>query len=479
MRVALCRLQHYLRGGKTRISEPSNLVGMSSGLGPGIQTKIIDNGISPWQVQIEQFSPDVVAITAPTKDISGEYAPFVREMRGAGRIVILGGKSASINPDFYSKAYNPHIIVRGQGELVMRDLASRDFKMNRAIESPFFDGNIGDAAIFSSKKLLKLDDISFIRPYSLDQYGFVAYPNPTYGCKHECAFCVSDGKFTIKSPKRILDEFVYLVGDLRAEALIPSGGDFAVVPKHATEVIRRILAVPGLLDVYYEIETRVDSLTKAIEEDPSVWKEFFGRANVKFLLGIESFHPERLRRLLKYKSLPQANKQKERLDRILGFTKGTKAIILGHLIMHDPKVTEEEMAYDLRKIEKLIEAYPRQISFVPGRIFSILDPTDGSEANATYEAHGDAFFYPVKKTPFNLLLLLYFILAEPRATEEFEGVIDLEDHAKLTLRHVGILREAMSRIKEFLGKGRANSEEINAFARSLAEEHFPPNLAKD
>jgi hypothetical protein len=473
MKVALCKIQEFrMAGKKTPLNEPSGLVGMHNQLlRNGTASIIVDNALQPWQEAVRRFSPDVVGITSPHKALSGETAEFMRELRKTGVTTVLGGIFSTINPKYFAEAFNPSIIVLGQGEPVMDELIKHSFVVQQAKASPMYRGNIGRTALFKSDRFMPLDQITFRRPYFLGAYDKFAWPSTVYGCVHECSFCVSDGSITFRSPESALGEMLYLKRVLGADAFFPIGGDFTASPPQANEIVRGIVSNPELLDAGYDLNVRIDSLHSAIRLDPKAWKKFLSRTNgVVFMPGLESFVPERLVRLGKYRKLDAAQKHEKMFVDIMDFFKGTRAVMMPNFIMFDPESSPGEIERDLAAIEGYLSRYKGQFSIADGEVFNYLKPVDGSKANSLYHANGDDFYDPVVRHPLNFALLLYFIYARPRATYELESNKDVEEHARVTLKHIGFLRDTMDRLLTcFKGGGK----QLSGLVKEIINEQFP------
>jgi|GEM_PF-2651169 len=475
MRVALCKVQQYkIFKNRPQANEPVSLVGMYNSLRRfGHDPIIIDSGLQPWQESINNFDPQVVGITAPAKRYLDEIMPFVQVLKSGGVKVILGGVFATANPEFYAKALNPHAVVLGQGEPVIRDLFKSDYNPARSKKSEFYQGNIGETSIFRADKLLSLNEISYSRPYFLKYYDGVGWPTTMYGCLYECIFCTSDGRASFMAPERALSEIEYLVRALGADTIFPMGGDFTAKPSQATEIVKGIIDNLDLLDVGYDFNARIDTLAKSIRRDPGAWKKLFKSTNVLFMPGIETFSPSKLMRLEKYRRIEQAKKHHQYLIEILEFIKGTKAMISGNFIMHDPETGPEEFYNDIFFIRQLLAEYPEHFAISDGEIFNHLMPVDGTKANAMYKAEGDDFFYPKEMSPFAITMTLYFFLARYPATQVFDGEHSVQKQSDTTIRHLKLLMEGVKRIMRFVEEEPFTSQKAVQFARDLVEEQFP------
>jgi len=460
--------------GTAQVNEPVNLVGMHNDLvRSGIESIIVDAGLQPWQDAVRNFGPDIVGITAPVKKLAPEIAPFVSELRDSGVKVIVGGVFATANPDFYASLYRPHAIVLGQGEPVMRDLIGRDFVFKKAKSGPFYLGNSGKTMLFRSDSLLDISEINYSRPYFLQAYDFTGWPNTMYGCFHRCIFCTSDGKSSFMPPERAISEISYLVRGLGAEIIFPMGGDFTGKPSQATEIVRGIISSDDLTGPGYNLNVRIDSLSKAISLDPGAWRAFFESSNVLFMPGVESFDPAKLVRLGKYRSLSSAKKHLERLTGILDFINGTKAMVSGNFIMHDPETSANEFFNDVTRIRKFIMKYPGHFTISDGEIFNHLMPVDGTRASEMYNAEGDEYYYPRQMEPFAILLTLYFYLARFPATHQFSACASVDRQRAITLEHLDLLTEGVGRIIRCVQDDVFDPRRAVEFVRELVGDQFP------
>ncbi len=151
-----------------------------------------------------------------------EFARYVR-LQASYVPIVWGGVHPTLLPEQTASNEYVDIVVRGEGELVVKDLADAlledqpldevlglTYKVNETIKSTP-DG-----------KVINLDDIPLNLPYDLlllDRYpSFRAgrfHIQTSRGCPHRCGFCYNSRfnhtKWRGKSPNRVLDEIQWVI----------------------------------------------------------------------------------------------------------------------------------------------------------------------------------------------------------------------------------------------------------------------------
>ncbi len=490
MRMALVSLQRgYEASRRGAFDEPAHLVGMHNRLEKsGIRSMVIDPSVITWKADIRRFSPDIVGITAPDWEHVPDTLHYFNELKRSGVPLIVGGVQATLTPERYAAIYEPDAIVLSQGEPVIDMFIKKGFDLQRASSHPFFKGDIDGTLVFRADKLMSLDQIDYTRPYSLEPYG-VAWPTSVFGCAHQCVFCLPDRRIVFKSPDKFLQEIVDLAKDPGVDHFATMGPDFTANPAQSTRIIKKMLGHDELLDKYYEITVRVDSLAKTLanKERRGIWKKFCEKNIVDFQPGYESFLPERLVRFGKYKTIEAAKKQGQYLRDILDFMSGTRAFLCGTLIMVDPESTLEEIDRDLNELEDLTNLYPGKFLIYHGDVFSFLRSAPGTRLDRMYEPMQETYLMPVGKDPLwvvSLMLLNYYLLpAKKKAAEEYKKNVEglgfddaLLMHQQTTVSQIKTLRFAIDSIRHFIDGARGKKlthEDMLSFLHRLLEFQFP------
>jgi len=187
--------------------------------------------------EIGSFKTDIVGISATTPNISDVmHLTKLVKNSNPGIITVLGGPHATCEPSATLKMCNSlDIIVRGEGEFTMLDLANR---------LPFENIN---GISFRKKSVIinnpdrplcaELDDLPFPARHLLDMK-FYTRPSrfggkglnlritsifSARGCPYRCDFCAGyatfPGKVRFHSPERIIEELTSIVENYSVEAV--------------------------------------------------------------------------------------------------------------------------------------------------------------------------------------------------------------------------------------------------------------------
>lgn len=163
-----------------------------------------------------------VGITSMTGEMlksAIEAAKYIRNMNPAIPIV-WGGVHVSLLPEQSLKSPYVDIVVRGEGELTVQELA--ETLLNRenlnSIAGISFKRQ-GVILTNPDRKFMDLDEIDIELPYDiidLKQYSNVDFPlHTSRGCPWKCTFCYNlvfnKRKYRSKSVERVLDEIEYVV----------------------------------------------------------------------------------------------------------------------------------------------------------------------------------------------------------------------------------------------------------------------------
>jgi len=189
--------------------------------------------------------------------------------------IIWGGIHASLLPDETLESEFVDIVVRGEGELTIQDLA-------HTLET---GGDLSDVLGISYKeagnilhtkdrKTMDLDELDIRLPYhliDLDKYSLEYFPVVTSrGCPWRCAFCYivsfSSRAYRKKSAERVLDEIEYIVNELGYRKITFTYDDEYFID------IKRVRAITiGIIERKLDIEwtafCRFDSFNRVTDED--------------------------------------------------------------------------------------------------------------------------------------------------------------------------------------------------------------------
>lgn len=191
-----------------------------------------------------------------------EFARYVR-IQSPSCPIVWGGVHPTLLPEQTASNDYVDIVVRGEGELIIRDLANAlalneplekiagiTYNLNGLIKNNP-DGNVID-----------LDAQPIALPYNLlqmDRYPSVKsgrfHIQTSRGCPHRCGFCYNSNfnknKWRAKSAKRVLDEIEYILQKFPHVKIIDPIDDNVFVDKKRVEEICR-----GIIDRKLGIQWR-------------------------------------------------------------------------------------------------------------------------------------------------------------------------------------------------------------------------------
>jgi len=136
-------------------------------------------------------------------------------------LVILGGTQPSSVPiDILERFEFVDMVVVGEGEITLREMAQADFDPKRFAACPGLATRVKSKAVFGGKRpLVKNMDALPLPDYSLIDFreylaiqgkNFLPHVEVGRGCPFQCTFCSTasmwENDFRVKSPRRILEE---------------------------------------------------------------------------------------------------------------------------------------------------------------------------------------------------------------------------------------------------------------------------------
>jgi anaerobic magnesium-protoporphyrin IX monomethyl ester cyclase len=193
-----------------------------------------------------------------------EFARYVKD-QGVSCPIVWGGVHPTLLPEQTARHELVDIVVRGEGELIVKDLTQR-----LSAGCPIDDvagityKSEGEIKSTPDGKLIDLDQIPVELPYDLLQTS--KYPaiksgrfhiQTSRGCPHRCGFCYNSlfnkQKWRGKSPKRVLDEIEHIVKKFPNVKIIdPIDDNFFVDKKRVEDICH------GLLDRQLTVQWRAN-----------------------------------------------------------------------------------------------------------------------------------------------------------------------------------------------------------------------------
>jgi len=357
--------------GARYFNEPVHLLGMHNIVRKrGAESAVFQFGLPSNKASVEavrEFGPQFLGLSF----IGYEEAMLkgAHEIIGAMEkppVIMLGGPDVTFRPGFYSQEFGqysklekgePVCVVEGPGEGFIEAITSAD---GAALKS-LLGSNVSIIKTGEHKTLLvsnfpaiKLNDLDFTRPYDLAGFNGLADVKWEVGCWGTCKYCSNTpGPIDYMSPSRVSEEVKYLSG-LGAKHVSVASPNFTADPKKASE----IMEVLPSIEFGLSIDSRVDSLFRAIKTDPEAWERFAHLSlGNEIDLGIESFIPERLVRIGKYPDLEKAAMQADKLDAIFEFFKNSKTAIRMYLMQLDWMMDLGEAELEARRTMDVLDKY--------------------------------------------------------------------------------------------------------------------------
>jgi len=262
---------------------------------------------------IRRFSPSIVGFTAVTPAINlvKNFANAIKE-ESKGTMIVIGGPHASALPDETLNDSNIDVVVRGEGETTMLELAER--------RNP-------KSILGISHNLEKLRQHNPNRPpiRNLDEFPFPArdlLPNERYwtpgikrkpfttiltsrGCPNHCNFCqhsVFGYIWRPRSPQNVLSEIDYLVENYKVKEIDIIDDGFTLDVNRAMKICALLIQRRYNLIWRCSNGIRVDRITKELLN--MMWEA--GCRSIAF--GVETGDEMILRRIHKGVTLEQVKK---------------------------------------------------------------------------------------------------------------------------------------------------------------------------
>jgi radical SAM superfamily enzyme YgiQ (UPF0313 family) len=197
-----------------------------------------------------------------------EFAQYVRA-QGVTCPIVWGGIHPTLLPEQTVRDDLVDIVVRGEGELIVKDLANRLIRGDsiQKVAGITFKSE-GKIRSTPEGKIADLDALPVDLPYDLlqtDKYPAIRsgriHIQTSRGCPHRCGFCyitiLNKQRWRGKSAKRVLDEIEYLLNRFsHMEIVDPIDDNFFVDKKRVKDICQGIL--DRKLDVKWRANCRFD-----------------------------------------------------------------------------------------------------------------------------------------------------------------------------------------------------------------------------
>jgi anaerobic magnesium-protoporphyrin IX monomethyl ester cyclase len=328
--------------------------------------------------RMESFNPDVVAssalstcntyVAARTLELAKKVKPNVLTVAGGQHFTATAQESLEAYPEI-------DIIVQGEGEETLSELVQISAKKASfsQVKGISFrnDGKIQNnppRPLIENLDYLPFPGYKFVENL-LQRYHFMAMAGKTRyaliegsrGCPHRCIFCTQwkhwDGRWRVKSSKRIADEFEFCYENFGSRFLWLTDDNYGLGRRASTladELIKRGFSD----DIMWFMQVRCDDVVENREVLPKMRK-----SGLRWiLLGVESPNPNTLKSFRK-ETTPELAKEAVKL------LKKNDIFVQTMFIIGERKDTAESIA-KLREFSNELD---------PGlAIFAILTPFPGT-----------------------------------------------------------------------------------------------------
>lgn len=259
----------------------------------------------PFQYFIDKFKPDLICISMSATDHK-EGLNLSKIGKDNGITTVVGGYHPTAIPDELLENPFVDIVVRGEGELTVKELVLKGSPEGVLGTSYKKDGQIIHNP--ERNKIKSLDELPFPARH-LRRHRYRAQENKegrekdvitmSRGCYADCSFCcepyMSGSKMQFRSPENIMEEILEIVSIHKGKPLRILVTD----PNFITDVkkIERLcdLLQKQKLDIIFSVMTRVDSVV----DNPELVKKMCESGFLHYEMGFESPNASDLKSLQK------------------------------------------------------------------------------------------------------------------------------------------------------------------------------------
>lgn len=285
-------------------------------VGEGLEMRFADGllfGMEKTLGEIQQFKPDVLAVSFYTPQAEGAYELIHRVKKFSPEtFVVAGGVHATALPDEVLGRSCPDAVVIGEGEETFAELVGllrekrkparedlrrisgiafyEDGKIEKALPRPFIQDL--DSIPFPAYDLINLKDY---KGWYLNKGGLEAPIFSARGCPYCCTFCsnavwkMGRPSVRLRSPGNIADEIEWLVKKYGINEIYDCSDEFNNNVHNALAICREITR--RNLKVWWKTSLRVDRLPEELVKEMALagcWYVLIGieSGNEKTLEGI-------------------------------------------------------------------------------------------------------------------------------------------------------------------------------------------------
>lgn len=280
--------------------------------------EIIDMGVSGYDYHdvlnlIKNTKPNLVGLTSKTFNIVGAYrlAEMVKSFSKDITVLVGGDHCTALPERTLEECEHIDAVVRGEGELTLGEIVERlslgfrdRYKLFKDVSGVTFRGSDGspkaeqDREFISDLSQLPTPDFSFV---NIGEYaksrnpvtGKLQHRFPVFycrGCPFKCSYCMSPGKYRMKSPMGVAKEIEVLHKDWGAEFVMLHGSGLYAFERSPLDPAKKwyeefceLYIEKGLHTVVqWGFETRVDA------SDFNMFKKVKEAGCIQIGFGIES-----------------------------------------------------------------------------------------------------------------------------------------------------------------------------------------------
>jgi len=323
----------------------------------------------PFQYFLDVFDPDLVGITMSATD-HNEGLRLAKITKKNGATTVLGGYHPTAIPDELLSHPQVDIIVRGEGELTMKELVQKgspegvlgvSFKKGKQIihnpDRPLIRDL--DSLPFPARHLRRQKDKSRMKSNGRE-FDVITMSR---GCWGRCSFCcepyMSKGRMRFRSPENTINELFEIMAFHNEKPLriLVTDPHFMGDPERIDQLCD--LLQEHKLDIVFSVMTRVDSVTR----HPQLIKKMCNSGILSYELGFESPNQKDLNDVKKGITLDMQRKAVKIL-------RDNGANISGTFVIGLPSQDEEEI--------KRFPIYAKEIGLM-NCAFGIVTPFPGTE----------------------------------------------------------------------------------------------------
>ncbi len=319
-----------------------------------IEVKIIDSPVLDYnhdsiKVDLEAFKPTIVGVGSmtPTIESALKCAQIAKEVAPDAQVIMGGPHATFADNEILASEQSVDIIVRGEGEETIVELAQQK-KL----------GDVKGISFRKDKEIIRTGNRPYIQ--NLD-----ALPRPAYhllpmkkynitgrnllpvmssrGCPFQCPFCVASQmfgqQFRARSPKNVLDELEWLRDEYGAEGITFQDDTLTFDKKRAVDICDGM--IERKIGLHWGCGTRADVVTKEVMAKMK-------KANCdETMFGVEA-GCQRMRDVLKKRV------STEQIENAIKWTKDVGIFVTVSVILGYPGETKETLQETLdfaRKVE--------------------------------------------------------------------------------------------------------------------------------